>query len=232
MQNRENPLSQGRVDLGFFPKKIETNYQAIQLKGYPPLMEECFKLLRSTGAEYFALFGGAVRDADYAARHNLPSRIKDYDLRVWLSAADYKQQCEAFLNALSFLTQTNVSPVACPGTDKVHYIIPLSSTELDISIRPIPDSFKNGNVPAEAVALDRINDCDIGLCAVAIDPSGQAWAKPEYIHDQTNNTLSIYSDNERCVAYANRMKIKFPEHECIWMGKVNKILTGQRLTLT
>lgn len=66
---------------------IATSYapekpKPIKLHNSPPLMKQCFQLLQQAGADHFALFGGAVRDADYSARYNQPHRIKDYDLRV------------------------------------------------------------------------------------------------------------------------------------------------------
>ena len=52
---------------------------AVDLVNTPPLLDECFQLLQASGAIHFALFGGAIRDADYGTRHSKPYHIKDYD---------------------------------------------------------------------------------------------------------------------------------------------------------
>jgi hypothetical protein len=188
--------------------------QKIQLKAYPPKIKICFDLLNSAGGEYYALFGGAIRDADYAARHQANLQIKDYDIRLWLPADNFAEHEKNFLHTLSTIGKTLITSQACPGTNHLHYCFDFQEIELDLSIRPIPASFQNKIVPVEAVAIDRASESDVAISAVAIDPSGSVWARSEYLMDQDNKTLTVYEihDLTRRSNYANRMKNKFPEH--------------------
>lgn len=175
-------------------------------------MLDCFQLLRTAGATYFALFGGAVRDADYAKRHNEIRTIKDYDLRVWLDPTAYEENLQHFIKNLVSQAKTAMTEVSSPGTDKIRYCLNYKNIELDISVRPIPAEFKE--IPLSAVAIDRANDSDIGISAVAIDPNGQAWAKMEYGIDQVMKTLTVYphTNLKRLGEYVDRIKKKFPNH--------------------
>lgn len=82
-------------------KTKKANPQQITLEGYPDLIKPCFDLLQAAGARYFALFGGAVRDADYAAYYHQPCKIKDYDIRIWFDPDDFEEQTKNFLGQLS-----------------------------------------------------------------------------------------------------------------------------------
>lgn len=201
--------------------------QHIILAGYPPLMKECFKLLEACGAKNYALFGGAVRDADYAARHNQVRAIKDYDIRVWLPDLDYEIRVREFVEKLGKAARSSVKEVPSINSNLVRYCLYLDGVELDISIRRAPA----GEIALEAAAINRARDCDIGLSAVAIDPLCRAWAMPEYLSDHLNKTLTVYpgADIERKMAYAKRMQEKFPEHKIVWHSEIglnnNEILS-------
>jgi hypothetical protein len=189
----------------------------IQLKGTPPQLQGCFDLLRAAGAEHFALFGGAIRDADYAARHSEIRPAKDYDLRVWLPAEGYEHHLLLLIRNLGALSGVDIRETPSAGTGRIRYCLDYCDVELDVSVRPVPDVFGGKKPPAEAVARDRAADSDIGICSVAIDPLGQAWATPEYERDQTLFTLTGYlsADTERIAAYTARMQKKFPAHTVI-----------------
>jgi len=213
---------------------FDSKPQPVQLKGYPPCMVECFQLLRAADVQHFSLFGGAVRDADYSARHNQCRPIKDYDIRVWLPTADYAQHLEAFIKMLANVSNVTIEEVPSLGTNRIRHCLTYKGVELDISVRPTPEEFKNHLVPVEAVAIDRSSDSDVGLCSVAIDSLGRAWAKPEYILDQIMKTLTVYpnTNSERKIAYAKRMKEKFPDHVIAWTDKLDKsLLSVSRLCI-
>jgi len=74
-----------------------------------------------------------------------------------------------------------------------------------------------GSLAPAAVAIDRAGDADIGLCSVAIDPHGQAWATAQYAQDRDNGTLTVYpiDDLARKDAYTKRMQAKFAAHRVI-----------------
>lgn len=192
--------------------------EEIDLAGFPPDMEKCFQLLRAAGATYFALFGGAIRDADYAARHQQARPIKDYDLRVWLSTKeeDFEAVQNAFLSKLSDIAKTGINTEPCPGTNNVHYCFQYEGIELDVSIRAIPAIYQH-QPHLSAVAIDRASSSDIGISSVAIDSSGQAWARPEYLQDQMNKTLTVYTRENvsRSKAYEDRMHAKFSDHHIV-----------------
>ena len=197
---------------------------AVDLVNTPPLLDECFQLLQASGAIHFALFGGAIRDADYGTRHSKPYHIKDYDLRVWLPEHDYDQQTQLFVTNLEQNTGLTAQEIPSPGTGRIRYCLNYAGVEFDISVRPIPEAWRDRTIPPEAVAIDRACDSDAGICSVAIDSQKQAWAMPEYMLDQTRKTLTIYPnpDAARKHAYAKRMKSKFPDHNMI------ELYTSQR----
>lgn len=193
---------------------INSRVEAIDLAGLPPQLVAIFHLLKSCGAEHFAIFGGAVRDADYAAYHIKTVSIKDYDLRIWLPVNDFANHARAFIACLEKSIGNNVVLTPSPGTNNIRYVISYLEIELDISLRPIPAHFANLTIPVEAVAIDRSFDSDIGISAVAIAPNSKAYARPEYIADRENKTLTIcqHGNLERVRVYLERMKTKFPDH--------------------
>lgn len=191
----------------------------IDLADYPPKLREIFDMLSLAEAENFAVFGGAPRDADYAARHNKPPRINDYDIRVWFNPDNLEEETKAFVEKLKQYAKVVETPSA--GTGRIRYCMSVCGVELDISVRPVPDEHKNQKyIPAEAVAIDRAMDADIGLCSIAIDSQGRAWGTGEYEYDQKNNTLTVYysEDIDRRIAYAKRMQGKFPDNKLIWLN--------------
>jgi hypothetical protein len=187
----------------------------VMLAAYPPLLRDIFNLLTDAGARQFALFGGAIRDADHAARCNRQPKINDYDLRVWLSPVDHEDRRRDFIVRLATLPGKDITEMPSAGTQRLRYGLDYKGADLDISIRPAPDQ----SGAAEAVAIERAGDGDIGLCSVAVDPLMQAWATPEYEQDQRNKTLSVYliEDAERREAYTTRMQGKFPDHRLVWL---------------
>jgi hypothetical protein len=187
--------------------------EKITLTTYPAKMNDCFALLRLAGAESFALFGGAIRDTEYASRHELLPSIKDYDIRVWLDEADYDINYGNFLKKLGTLTGAAISKIPCPGTNHFHYTCLYQGVELDISIRPYKMSDSKANL-SSLIAREQAAKSDVAISAVAIDSSGQAWARSEFKEDILNKTLTVYSlhDEKRQVAYSTRMQLKYPEH--------------------
>lgn len=181
----------------------------INLSGTPPLLREIFNIISRAGAKHYALFGGAIRDADYGAYHNAPRTINDYDIRIWLPP----EQEHAFVTNLG----PDVRRVPSAGTGRIRYCLNYNGAELDISVRNIPEQFKGEEIPIEAVAQNRAADSDIGLCSIAIDPSGTAWGTPEYLADRDRKTLSVYplEDADRKAAYTARMLLKFPDHTVV-----------------
>lgn len=189
----------------------------VALAGRPPLTETAFSFLKAAGATHFALFGGSIRDADYAVRHKQPRAIKDYDLRIWLPAENYDAHLKSFIAKLASVSDMAIEEMPSAGTGRIRYGLNLKGAELDISVRPIHNL---SSLPLSAVAKDRAEDSDIGICSVAIDATGQAYATPEYLADQNNKTLSVYpnDDRDRISAYTARMQQKFPDHLIVWLG--------------
>ncbi|MHB1948574.1 MAG: hypothetical protein ACYCQI_10740 [Gammaproteobacteria bacterium] len=204
-------------------RKSKFDVRRIELLAQPPLTHACFELLKAAGATHYALFGGSIRDADYAKRYHQDRPIKDYDIRVWLPAENYEQHEKSFVVKLAEVANTKIVEVPRPVTGGVRHCLYLNGVELDISLKPIPDRFKNKNIPVEAVAIDRASESDIGLCSVAIDPSGTAWARPEFQLDQINKTLTVYPFNslKRRTEYTQRMKEKFSDHRVVWLEDSN-----------
>ena len=197
---------------------MNKNIRQIELADYPPQLRMIFDVLNMAGAENYALFGGAARDADNAARKKRPPQINDYDIRVWFSPDTLESNTQAFVEKLR--AYANVVETPSAGTGRIRYCMNLNGIELDISVRPVPDEYKNQKyIPAEAVAIDRALDADIGICSVAIDSTGRAWATEEYENDQEYDTLTVYpiADAGRRIAYTARMQTKFPTHKVIWL---------------
>lgn len=198
-------------------KHLDTTHSQVTpvtLAGVPPQLDAVFDLLKTAGAEWFALFGGAVRDADYAAYHHKSVTIKDYDLRIWFTLDDFDNQTALFIKKLNALTGEEVKLVPSAGTGRIRYVILYKETELDISIRPIPMQFNGKTISSETIAMERAFDSDVGISAVAIASNKQAYARHEYLSDRMNKTLTIcqHGNLERVRVYLERMQTKFPDH--------------------
>jgi hypothetical protein len=209
-------------------RKTKSAVQRIELLAQPPLTKKCFELLEAAGATHYALFGGSIRDADYAKRYTQDRPIKDYDIRVWLPAEEYEQHEKNFVAKFAEVANTKIIEVPRPVTGGVRHCLYLNDVELDISLKPIPERFKNKFIPVEAVAIDRASESDIGLCSVAIDPSGTAWARPEFQLDQINKTLTVYPFNnlKRRTEYTQRMQVKFPDHQVVWVDEKQLVIAS------
>lgn len=192
---------------------MRKHVQEINLSAMPAKLDECFEVLQEVGVEQYALFGGAVRDTDYAAYHGIDRAIKDYDVRIWLPQEEYDQQLLEFVANLGRVTISPLRIVPAGGTPHVRYCFELSGTEMDVSVRPS----KNGARLIAATAIDRVSDADIGLSAVAIAPDKTAWATPEYLTDRNNRTLTVYPDPnaDRLADYTARMMSKYPDHTIV-----------------
>jgi len=146
------------------------------------------------------IFGGAIRDVDYAAKYNIPIKIKDYDIRIWTNK-DINDVIQLLISVFGPVTICQSR-----GTLKLRYIFYiLESIELDISIRTIPN---NDNVNA---AQDRALNSNVGLCSIAILRNGECWAKQEYQNDRDNKTLTIFGDCP--LEYLQKIQTKFPNHQ-------------------
>ncbi len=196
---------------------IEKTIKRIHLAGQPPLLREIFNLLQKAGARHYALFGGAARDADYAARKNRAPAINDYDLRVWLDQGNFEIATKDFIETLGAISRKAIREEPSAGTGRILYRLNYMGADLDISIRPA--NLSDPDLRRESVAKERAGDSDIGLCSVAVDPLSRAWATKEYVADQANDTLTVYPNEniERRQAYAKRMKAKFPANKLIWL---------------
>lgn len=185
----------------------------ITLTAIPTRLDECFEVMQKAGAEQFALFGGAVRDTDYAAYYGREPRIKDYDMRVWLPPEEYDEHMRKFVVNLGRVAASPVREVPAGGTPHMRYCFDLGDTEMDVSVRPI----KDGAVLLAGAAIDRVRDADIGLSSVAIAADGTAWATPEYVDDRNNRTLTVYPhpNADRLAEYTARMALKYPDHTII-----------------
>jgi hypothetical protein len=184
----------------------------IELSALPPLAAPIFDILQAAGARAFCLFGGALRDADHNSRWCDTRPIKDYDIRIWLEASGPDE--ETLVQNIATGLQATVRVVPSPGTGRSRYCFDFAGSEVDISIRQAPSQYAGCVIPIEAVALERAADSDIGISSVAMDPSMQAWARPEYLHDQSARTLTVFDipDALRKAAYLTRMRAKFPGH--------------------
>lgn len=180
----------------------------------PPHTRKIFQLLELAGAKYYALFGGAVRDHNYKEK---TIETKDYDIRIWLpEKEDYEKDLKQFITFLESYTQAKVIEMPCIGSQKIRHCFTWNNVELDLTIRPYKIT---PLTPLHAVALDRIMEADAGISAVAIDPTFTGWARPEYISDNKNKTLTIYNHHHlyRRISYARRLHRKFQEHIIVWL---------------
>lgn len=186
----------------------------------PPQIDHCFDVLREADPDApFALFGGAVRDADYAAYHGEYRPVNDYDLRVWLPGDAHEERVREYVARLGGLAATPVREVPSAGTGRIRYCLDYRGAEMDVSIRtPVTTS-----LAVARVAIERAGDSDAGLSSVAIAPDGTAWATSEYAADRNNRTLTIYprpNAERRLREYTARMREKFPDHTVVWLADV------------
>jgi hypothetical protein len=199
------------------------------LSARPPALESCFDILRTTDPHApFALFGGAVRDTDYAAFHGIAAHVNDYDLRVWLPTDDHEERKLEFVARLGTLAHTAIREVPSAGTGIIRYRLDYRGAEMDVSIRPPVTYIRDVNIQTASadnlsvgsrVAIERVKESDIGLSSVAIGSDGTAWETPEHEADRANHTLTVYPrlDAERRLReYSERMLERFPNHEVIW----------------
>lgn len=196
---------------------MEKSVEQIALAAQPPDLQTCFDLLQAADPTApFALFGGAVRDAHYAAHWGLPSQLNDYDIRVWLPEDGHEARTETFVRRLGEAAGTAVEHRPSAGTGRIRYYLTLGRLELDVSIRtPALTS-----LAVARVAIERAGDADAGLSSVAIAPDGTTWATPEFLRDVTNRTITMYprpNSGNRLPEYAARMQQKFPNHEVVWL---------------
>jgi hypothetical protein len=190
---------------------LEMNLVKVDLY-QPPELRICFDLLSAAGAEYFCLFGGAVRDTDI--NQNTPDskvHIKDYDLRVWF---DDLKKASSFVQNLKKLIYPNSMVIEpCIGSDNIRYCFQWKDLEFDVSLRVV----KTHDLVIHAVAQDRALKADIGLSAVAIDSSGQGWCRPEYLEDRKHKTLTVYpnKNEKQKELYVKRLLEKYPNYRVI-----------------
>ena len=186
--------------------------QQIELCAEPPDVERCFDILSQTDPEApFALFGGAARDADYAAHYNEDRPVNDYDLRVWLPEEDHDERIRQFTSRMGIVARTEIREVPSAGTGRIRYCLNVNGAEMDVSIRPMPRI----SLAIASVAIERASDSDIGLSSIAMASDRTAWATPEYLEDCNNRTLTVYpraNAERRLREYTERMQQKFPNH--------------------
>lgn len=191
---------------------MQKTIQQIELLAEPPDIEQCFDILSAADPEApFALFGGAPRDADYAARHSEDRPVNDYDLRVWLPEADHEERIRQFTSRIGSIARTEVREVPSAGTGRIRYCLNVNGAEMDVSIRHLPGIA----LAVASVAIERASDSDIGLSSVAIASDRTAWATREYLKDRDNRTLTVYpraNAERRLREYTERMQQKFPKH--------------------
>lgn len=200
--------------------------QPIELAGMPPAYQACFDTLAAAEPEApVVLFGGAVRDADYAAYHRAHRPINDYDLRILLPDDDHAERTEAFAAALAVAAGNEVREVPSAGTGRIRHCVYLDMgrlgiVDMDVSVRresTIPNLHAEG---IAALAKERVSESDIGLSSVVIASNGIAWASREYQQDRNNRTLSVYprpNAERRLRQYSERMQQKFPDHLVVWL---------------
>lgn len=183
----------------------------------PDQIEEIFNRINAAGYTHYALFGGAVRDAEYNARHDAKIPIKDYDIRIWIGETENQFQ---ILNTLDAAFGVKFEMIPSAGTGRLRYCAIFNGTEIDISVRQMSI---NSLLP-RAVAIERAQDSDIGISSCAVDPALNVWVLRAFTDDQSNKTLSVFdiSDLGRQQAYLDRMQQKFPDHEIKFMPSRNK----------
>lgn len=205
---------------------MNKDIQPIELVGMPPAYQACFDVLAEAESEApIVLFGGAVRDADYAAYHNVHRPINDYDLRILLPDDNHEERIEVFAAALAVAAGNEVREVPSAGTGRIRHCVYLDLgrsgvIDMDVSVRKestIPDLHAEG---IAALAKERVFESDIALSSVVIASNGIAWASREYHQDRNNRTLSVYprvNAERRLREYSERMQQKFPDHTVVWL---------------
>ena len=97
--------------------------QPIELTAQPTALGPCFDVLTATdGDAPIALFGGAVRDADYAAYHGEPRPVNDYDLRVLLPDEDHDARVREFVVKLGRVARSTIREV--PSRHRQYPLLP------------------------------------------------------------------------------------------------------------
>lgn len=192
----------------------------IELAAQPPHIQDCFEILREAapGAP-FALFGGAVRDAHYAAYWDKPSKLdelNDYDLRIWMPEDNHAEHTRAFVERLGEVAGRDVEYRPSLGTGAIRYYLTFPGVmEMDVSVRT-----PKGALRTASVAIERAGEADAGLSSVAIASDGTAWATPEFKNDVENRTITMYprpNSGNRIPEYAQHMQAKFPDHTVVWI---------------
>ncbi|MET1033339.1 MAG: hypothetical protein ABWX94_02465 [Candidatus Saccharimonadales bacterium] len=195
--------------------------QQIEPAGYPPALDHCLEVLHRTDAVApFAVFGGAPRDADYAAYHETESRLNDYDVRVWLPGDDHEERARQFVSRLGIAANTFIERVPSAGTFIVRYCLSYKGADMDVSIRTQPPCSPH---VIESPAVERVTSSLIGISSIAIAPDRTVWATPEYLRDRNERTLTVYEDistasdrdAKKWGEYVERMQQKFPEHTVV-----------------
>src|SRR5689334_10670151 len=132
---------------------MEKVVSQVELLSRPPGLEACFDLIaQADEAAPSAAFGGAIRDADCGAYYGWEaSRIKDYDIRVWLPADNHEARVAAFAARLGAAAGTEVQVVPSAGSGRPRYCLLYRGLDLDISIRPPV----NNSLAVARVAIDR-----------------------------------------------------------------------------
>jgi hypothetical protein len=205
---------------------MQKDIQPTELAGMPIAYQACFDVLAEAapGAPV-VLFGGSVRDADYAAYYREPRPIKDYDLRILLPDDNHAERIAAFAAALAVAARNDVREVPSPGTERIRHCVDLDLgnlgiVDMDVSVRKastIPNLHSEG---IAALAKERVSESDIGLSSIVLASDGIAWASREYQQDRNDRTLSVYprpNAESRLRAYSKRMQQKFPDHTVIWL---------------
>jgi hypothetical protein len=165
------------------------------------------EILLKSGFEQACIFGGALRDLEAAESHSLGAKtIKDVDVRIWTTMEPAEAaRCLSARGFGGFLQAPAV------GTLNVRFLYRYKDLELDVSFRrPLP-----GLTPAQ----DRVRDADLGISAIAMEPSGEILRSEQYRSDVANKTMTVTKhgagDAERVASYLARMRIKFPQHTII-----------------
>ena len=193
----------------------------IDLYSYPAQAEAYFTALTKAGANVACIYGGVVRDADYNAYYGdlfedfneIP--MKDYDIRVWLPETIFESKVNEVLDNLE--KQGAMISQAEQFNDHPRYIVDLFGDEIDLTLRPKPDSLVKRKSAIKNVACDRVVDAPVGLSAIALDMTMQAWALPQYEDDRNGLKITILSHSkiENSLDYAERLKKKYAFHDVI-----------------
>jgi hypothetical protein len=192
--------------------------QKITLNAYPLRAEACFGLFQEAGAKVACIFGGCVRDADCAAFYNTPLAIKDYDARIWVPHLHHHHNIDCIMNYITKHTNSTIVNLPSYDTDTPRFGITLDDTEIDLSFRLKPAASFSDPELSQKLAQDRACRSDVGLSAVALDNTMQAWALPEYLSDRDNKTITVFNNGHDIYSlpYAKKlMTQKYPQHRLI-----------------